>query len=132
MRPLQSFNLATCTSELRAKGIVKRFRAFSELPLNHIGSGVLRTKDPLQFSLRPRLVVSFASRWDLCETQDSYAIRYDVRQLKRVKEVTLPEIFRVAQISLRRPNSDAPKKDHQRGQFDNRRNADSSKPNQLQ
>lgn len=132
MRPLQCFNLATCTSELRAKGIVKRFRAFSELPLNLIGSVVLRTKDPLQFNLRPRLVVSFGTRWDLGETQDSYATRYDVRQLKRVREVTLPESFCVAQISLRRPNGDALKKDHQRGHFDNRRNADSSKPNQLQ
>ena len=132
MRQLQSFNLATCTSELRAKGFVKRFRAFSELPLNLIGSGVLRTKDPLQFNLRPRLVVSSGSSWDLGETQDSYAIGYDVRQLKRVREVALPEIFRVAQIGLRRPNSDAPKKDHRRGQFVNRRNADSSKLNQLQ
>lgn len=130
MRPLQCFNLATCTSELRAKGIVKRFRAFSELPLNLIGSGVLRTEDPRQISLRPCLVVSFGRRWD--ETQDARLIRYEVRQLKRVKEVTLPEIFRVAQINLPRPNSDALKKDHQRGRFDNRRNADSSKPNQLQ
>lgn len=130
MRPLQCFNLATCTSELRAKGIVKRFRAFSELPLNLIGSGVLRTEDPRLNNLRPCLVVSFGSRWD--ETQDARLIRYEVRQLKRVREVTLPEIFRVAQISLPRPNSDALKKDHQCGRFDNWRNADSSKPNQLQ
>ena len=109
MRSLQCFNLATCTSELRAKGIVKRFRAFSELPLNLLGSGVLRTEDPRQTSLRPRLVVSFGSRRDIGETQNACAISYDVRQLKRVKEATLPETFRVAQIGLRMPNRDAPK-----------------------
>lgn len=132
MRPLQCFNLATCTSELRAKGIVKRFRAFSELPLNLIGSGVLRTEDPRQISLRPCLVVSFGSRLDVDETQDAGLIRYEVRQLKRVKEVALPEIFRVTQTNLPGPNSDASKKDHQRGHFDNRRDEDSSKLNQLQ
>ena len=49
MRSLQRLNLATCTSEL----CDKRFYASSELPLNTIGSGVVRTEDFRHIILRP-------------------------------------------------------------------------------
>jgi hypothetical protein len=124
MRSLQSLNLATCTSELRAKRMVKRFRAFPELPLNIIGSGVLRTEYLRQISLRPRKVVSTGSRWDIGKTQDARAIGYDVRQLKRTKVDTLPKNFRVARAQ--RPQSII-----NAVQFHNLRNSYSSKLNQL-
>lgn len=74
MRSLQRLNLATCTSELRAKRILKRFRDSSELPINPIGSGVLRTEDIRHITRRPcnRLRCSF---------------------IEAIKSETLPENF---------------------------------------
>jgi hypothetical protein len=91
MRPLQSFDSARCTDEQKAQVIVKRLSAFSELPLNLNGSGVLRTEDPRQINLPPGVVVStLLNDW---ANRESYEDFYGLRQAKAFKAVVPPEIL---------------------------------------
>ncbi len=92
MRPLQIFDSARCTSELYAQVIAKRVSVFSELPINLIGSGVLRTEDPRHINLRPWLVVSSASQGDW-RNQNGPFRQLPIRRLKRVTAVVPPEIL---------------------------------------
>ncbi len=88
MRPLQYFASARCTSELKAQTIVKRFRAFSELPFNLIGCELARTG--CSHSLRPRLDVS-SSPQEFCETGKTLYVDLGARERKGFKTVVPPE-----------------------------------------
>lgn len=88
MRPLQYFVSARCTSELSAQTIVKRFRAFSELPFNLFGSELAWTEG--SHSIRPRLDVS-SSPQELRETGKTLHVDLGTRETKGFKAVVPPE-----------------------------------------
>ena len=113
MRPLQSFDSAKCTNERKAQVIVKRFRAFSELPLNLNGSGVLA--DGRSSSNKSSAVISRLHFVERLTNRESFENSYDLRSVEAI-----PCSSTAGNISglqnARWPNPDAP-------------NASSSRPN---
>ena len=84
MRPLHHFDSARYANELNAQAIVKRSRAFSELPFNLFGSELARTES--SHSLRPRFDV-FSSPQEFYETGKTLHVDLGARERKGFKTV---------------------------------------------
>lgn len=87
MRPLHHFDSARYANELNAQAIVKRFRAFSELPFNLFGSEEVRTEISDQYNFRLCSDVSSAPEV-IYETENTLEVRFGFCKDKGLKAAT--------------------------------------------